>query len=61
MNYASAFLALILLAAGLYWVAGGRKFYTGPLIEAQAEDESSFFAEGAVPGEGEREKRDVES
>jgi amino acid transporter len=35
MNYAIAFLGGILVAAGIYWVVRGRKFYTGPLIEAQ--------------------------
>ena len=34
MNYACAFLALILLAAMIYWYAGGRKWYTGPIKEA---------------------------
>lgn len=41
MNYATAFLALILGAATLFWYLGGRKYYTGPLIEAQAEDTDS--------------------
>ena len=35
MNYAIAFLALILIFALIYWWAGGRKFYKGPLIEAE--------------------------
>lgn len=41
MNYATAFLALILGAATLFWYVGGRRYYTGPLIEAQAEDTDS--------------------
>jgi hypothetical protein len=40
MNYASAFLALIFAFAGIYWFVHGRKFYTGPLIEAVAEDDA---------------------
>lgn len=40
MNYAVAFLGLILLAALSYWYIGGRKFYTGPLIEAEIDGDS---------------------
>ena len=39
MNYAIAFLALILLFALIYWYARGRKFYTGPIIEAEVLEE----------------------
>jgi len=35
MNYAIAIMALILLFALVYWYAGGRRWYTGPLIEAE--------------------------
>jgi len=42
MNYAIAFLGLILGFALVYWWAGGRKFYKGPLIEAE-------FIEGEAP------------
>ncbi|RQM08015.1 hypothetical protein DH86_00001361 [Scytalidium sp. 3C] len=41
MNYACAFLALILLSAAIYWYISGRKFYTGPLIEAKARDDDA--------------------
>jgi len=41
MNYASAFLVLVLGACSVYWYISGRKFYTGPLIEAQAEEVAS--------------------
>lgn len=41
MNYASAFLALVLLFALLYWYISGRKFYHGPIVEAIAEDSQS--------------------
>jgi hypothetical protein len=53
MNYASAFLALVLLSALIYWYISGRKFYHGPIIEAQLED--SLSDNGAVVG-GEFEK-----
>lgn len=39
MNYASAFLALIFIAATVYWWAGGRKWYTGPITEAEVVEE----------------------
>jgi amino acid transporter len=35
MNYAVVFLLFILLCAVIYWYASGRKFYTGPVIEAE--------------------------
>lgn len=51
MNYAIAFLALILLFALIYWFAGGRRWYTGPLIEAEVdENDSAQFADGASSG-----------
>jgi amino acid transporter len=39
MNYAIAFLGFILLCAAVYWYLGGKKFYTGPLIEAEIHEE----------------------
>lgn len=41
MNYAIAFLGAILAFSLLYWFISGRKFYTGPLIEADVNEESS--------------------
>jgi len=40
MNYACVFLVFILVCAAVWWYAGGRRYYTGPIIEAQAEDAS---------------------
>jgi hypothetical protein len=42
MNYAIAFLGLITLACSLHWYISGRKFYTGPLIEAMIDDTSEM-------------------
>ena len=39
MNWAIVFMAAILLAALVWWYAGGRKYYTGPLIEAEVSQE----------------------
>jgi hypothetical protein len=44
MNYAAAFLAFILLAATVFWYIGGKSYYSGPIIEAQAEDTDSQHA-----------------
>ena len=41
MNYACAFLGLILLCAAIFWYAGGRTYYAGPVVEAQVEDSDS--------------------
>jgi hypothetical protein len=57
MNYASAFLVLVLLSALLYWYISGRKFYHGPIVEAQFEDEQSD--NGLFSNEKSEEKRDV--
>jgi hypothetical protein len=35
MNYAIAFLGAIFVASLTYWYISGRKWYTGPLTEAQ--------------------------
>jgi hypothetical protein len=40
MNYASAFLVLILGAAAIFWYISGRKYYTGPITEALEYDNS---------------------
>jgi amino acid transporter len=39
MNYAIVFLVFILLCAMVYWYISGRKFYTGPIVEAEIADE----------------------
>ena len=41
MNYAIAFLALIFVFALVYWFIAGRRFYSGPLIEADVGEEDS--------------------
>ncbi|TID23482.1 putative amino acid permease protein [Venturia nashicola] len=46
MNYAAAFLVAIYVAATAYWFAGGRKWYTGPLVEAEVNDSDSSQAGG---------------
>ncbi|KAL8898288.1 MAG: hypothetical protein Q9192_002152 [Flavoplaca navasiana] len=35
MNYAIAFLGAILIFSAIFWYTSGRKYYTGPLIEAE--------------------------
>jgi len=53
MNYACAFLALILIAAMVYWYISGRKFYSGPLIEARTEDgDSAILADSSSNEKG---------
>jgi len=41
MNYAVVYLAAILAFAAIYWFVQGRKFYTGPLIEADINEDES--------------------
>ncbi|KAH6663836.1 amino acid permease-domain-containing protein [Halenospora varia] len=35
MNYASVFLVFILLCSLVFWYISGKKYYTGPIVEAQ--------------------------
>lgn len=35
MNYAVAFLAFILLASMFFWFVNGKRYYTGPVVEAE--------------------------
>jgi hypothetical protein len=45
MNYAVVFLAALLLAAAVFWYIRGRKYYTGPLVEAIMLNDDSSGAE----------------
>lgn len=61
MNYASAFLTLILLAATVFWYISGKKYYHGPIIEAMGGSEDGdvssddvIRSEGGVGFEKER-------
>jgi amino acid permease (GABA permease) len=49
MNYASVFLVFILGAAALFWYIGGRRYYSGPIIEAEAEDSDSNMHNAPSP------------
>jgi amino acid transporter len=56
MNYAAVFLAAILAASIIYWFAGGRKWYTGPIVEAEiADSDSSQIEPGLEKGKHEPE------
>lgn len=52
MNYAAAFLIGILIAAAIYWFISGRKFYTGPIVEAEVIDDSSSGSDIAKKNAG---------
>ena len=59
MNYAIAFLGLIFVGAGVYWWAGARKRYVGPITEAHLLDTDS--ASDGVVGEGQVAEKKVDS
>jgi hypothetical protein len=40
MNYASVFIVFILLCATVFWYISGKKYYTGPIIEAHVDEDS---------------------
>lgn len=46
MNYAIVFLAFILLVSLVWWWVHGRKFYTGPIVQATIEGEGMGMANG---------------
>ena len=56
MNYASVFLVFILGAAAVYWYVSGRKFYHGPIVEAQMDDDSQS---DHVPGLERKSEKDT--
>ncbi|KAK7892701.1 polyamine transporter tpo5 [Exophiala xenobiotica] len=56
MNYAIVFMGFILFCAALFWFVGGKNYYTGPLIEAQIQQEDA-----TSPSLSENEKKDVDS
>ncbi|KAK6382727.1 uncharacterized protein PV06_03684 [Exophiala oligosperma] len=56
MNYAIVFLGFILLCAAVFWYLGGKRYYTGPLIEAEIQQE-----EIGSPSLSENEKKETDS
>ncbi|KAL8873614.1 MAG: hypothetical protein Q9174_000939 [Haloplaca sp. 1 TL-2023] len=60
MNYAIAFLAGILLFAALFWYLGGKKYYKGPLVEAEISENSSAKAGSGSRTSSEEPKNDEE-
>ncbi|EOD47364.1 putative amino acid permease protein [Neofusicoccum parvum UCRNP2] len=56
MNWAVVYLVAIFVAAIAYWLFGGRKWYTGPLVETEVDggDESRGSEEGSDKGLGEK-------
>ncbi|KAF4617090.1 hypothetical protein G7Y89_g15059 [Cudoniella acicularis] len=55
MNYASVFLVFILVCAAFFWYLGGRRYYTGPIVEAQAESYQSD--DGSSPNAAEADSK----
>jgi hypothetical protein len=52
MNYACVFIAFILLCSTLFWYTNGRRFYSGPIVEAQMdENDSQSDQVSGVPNE----------
>ncbi|KAF2719802.1 amino acid transporter [Polychaeton citri CBS 116435] len=51
MNYAIVFLAAILFFSMLYWFIHGHRFYTGPLVEAEVNEEEEKAAAEALSKE----------
>ena len=51
MNYASVFLIFILFAAAVFWYISGRKFYHGPIVEAQMGENDSQSDQNIVSHE----------
>ena len=60
MNYAIVFLAGILLFAALFWYSWGKKYYTGPLVEAGVDENSSADAGSGSRSSSEKPTNDEE-
>jgi hypothetical protein len=56
MNYAVAFLGLILVAAVVDWFVRGRKFYKGPVDETQRLEETASSDRNSQGEEGDANK-----
>jgi hypothetical protein len=52
VNYASVFLLFILGCAAVFWYISGRRYYTGPVVEAQAEEYDSNGETAAFEKDG---------
>ena len=50
MNYAIVFLGAIFSAAAIWWYISGKKWYTGPLVEAEVNE---MEIDGSGSGSGE--------
>ncbi|KAL8848872.1 MAG: hypothetical protein Q9221_006097 [Calogaya cf. arnoldii] len=53
MNYAIAFLGAILIFSAIFWYAGGRKYYTGPVVEAEIDEKASEITGNGSGSSGE--------
>ncbi|KAL8806853.1 MAG: hypothetical protein Q9182_001113 [Xanthomendoza sp. 2 TL-2023] len=53
MNYAIAFLGAILIFSAFFWYIAGKQYYTGPLIEAQVDENASGDIETGSGSSGE--------
>ena len=53
MNYAIAFLGAIIIASIAWWFISGKRFYTGPIVEAVLLNDDSSGAD--MPGAVEKE------
>lgn len=57
MNYAIVYLGAILFFSLLYWFVRGNKYYTGPLVEADVNDDGSQLAEKSSEDEDSVDKK----
>lgn len=53
MNYAIAFLGGILIFSAIFWYISGKKSYTGPLIEADVQENASSDIKNGSGSSGE--------
>jgi amino acid transporter len=51
MNYAIAFLGAIFFTAAIWWYISGRKWYTGPIVEAEVHQLDVAAGEDSASGE----------
>ncbi|CAG8972645.1 hypothetical protein HYALB_00011384 [Hymenoscyphus albidus] len=59
MNYASVFLVFILFCSAVFWYISGKKYYTGPIVEAVGNDSEADNSGHSLVGSTKVEKSEM--
>lgn len=59
MNYAAVFLVFILLCSAVFWYISGKKYYTGPIVEALGNESEAEHSGHSIVGSTKIEKSEM--